>query len=216
MSNFITCEICEAPIEALSYQRHLTHCISNRLFHINFVIDERLEVVEPPDTEPQEGEQQDHEDAPEPYDFERQRFVELNNRVINNVGRRLVEDAFGNFFQGGTVIFVPLGENRFNVEGDYEYNLQLAERIGRVDIGIANLDEISEYVPKPFDERKDDDICPICRDNIGGEEGLARKMLCGHEFCDVCISEWLSKHKRCPICIKDLEEELQKKKTESI
>ena len=45
--------------------------------------------------------------------------------------------------------------------------------------------------------------CPICQTECVTQ---VRKTLCNHSFCDECISRWLSKSKKCPSCMRDLED----------
>ena len=42
--------------------------------------------------------------------------------------------------------------------------------------------------------------CPICMDYIIS----SRTAVCGHSFCEVCISESLIHRKECPNCRKDV------------
>ena len=43
----------------------------------------------------------------------------------------------------------------------------------------------------------DDDICPICYDNVANEV-----LECTHAFCAPCVREWKaqSRHEDCPLC----------------
>ena len=37
--------------------------------------------------------------------------------------------------------------------------------------------------------------CPVCMSN-----DVAMSTICGHNFCMLCINEWLKDHNTCPIC----------------
>ena len=43
-------------------------------------------------------------------------------------------------------------------------------------------------------------FCPICLDVFNEAAHLDT---CGHEFCNSCLKQWLSKSQSCPICRKD-------------
>ena len=63
-----------------------------------------------------------------------------------------------------------------------------------VEIGVDNIEDISEM---EFNEIN----CSICCQ----QSLISRKLKCGHEFCDSCITEWLQTSKKCPICMIDLQ-----------
>lgn len=90
---------------------------------------------------------------------------------------------------------------------DYEQNLHLAERIGKVEIGVKDVNKISKLYKK--DKCKDctenDDICPICRDQLDNKKNIRILLKCKHMYCDECIRHWMSKHKTCPVCIYEYE-----------
>ena len=94
--------------------------------------------------------------------------------------------------------------------GEYETNIQLAEQIGRVMIGVSN---INEALPKvghadlPVDDR-----CPVCWDAFS-DVLEARVTPCGHFFCDPCACQWFSDHKQCPICNADVQDLVDESKT---
>lgn len=90
---------------------------------------------------------------------------------------------------------------------NYENNIRLAERVGVVEVGVDNIDTVSSVIPK--EEVNSDDICTICLDKIidKGNEGV-RKLICSHTYCDGCITQWLAKSKKCPVCNIDLEDKL--------
>lgn len=78
----------------------------------------------------------------------------------------------------------------------YELNVFIADLLGDVEVGISDIDKVSTLV----DENSTCD-CHICLEQIQEP----RKLICEHIYCDKCIKTWLSKHKTCPICRKDLE-----------
>lgn len=88
-----------------------------------------------------------------------------------------------------------------NADG-YEFNTLLSEAIGRVPVGVKDLDSVLI----PLVSQPDSDSCPICYDAITDV-----KTLCGHMYCRPCISKWLSENKACPVCKKDLAEDSSKK-----
>jgi len=102
------------------------------------------------------------------------------------------------------VVFVNLGEYLGMVEhDDYEINSRLSEYIGNVEIGVEDIDKVSVRV----ENTTEGEICAICRETLSNN---VRKLLCNHVYCDECITKWLSAHKRCPVCMLDLEEERAK------
>ena len=81
----------------------------------------------------------------------------------------------------------------------------LAEQLGNVEIGI-NPDVIS----KRFIDKNKQILCPICLDT---DIQSKRRLLCNHEYCSKCITKWLKKSKKCPMCFQDLEDCLIKSQT---
>jgi hypothetical protein len=85
---------------------------------------------------------------------------------------------------------------------DYEGNLRLAEALGKVDVGIDDIGQVSCIVEK--DKVAEDGKCAICLDTLTECDGDLRMLICSHTFCHTCINTWLSKHKKCPVCNIDL------------
>lgn len=54
---------------------------------------------------------------------------------------------------------------------------------------------------------QDEITCPICFDYVMG----CRVSICGHTFCNHCISECLLRKKTCPVCRKDIRRSKLKK-----
>lgn len=42
--------------------------------------------------------------------------------------------------------------------------------------------------------------CPICLEDVD----IVRTTTCGHRFCDGCLSNWIQKSERCPLCNQDM------------
>lgn len=94
-------------------------------------------------------------------------------------------------------IFLPIQPN----DVQYEFNLYIADLLGSVDVGVSDINKVSQLL----DESSKDHVtcdCHICLEPIV----KPRKLNCNHVYCDNCITTWLSKNKTCPVCRKDLEE----------
>jgi hypothetical protein len=89
---------------------------------------------------------------------------------------------------------------------DYESNLELAETIGKVELGVKDINEISEIINENEDNNDDDTMCTICMETFKSIDDSKRKLLCSHQFCNTCISKWLEKSKKCPICNVNLDD----------
>lgn len=117
----------------------------------------------------------------------------------------------------------PLGLLGGEEEDDYEYNLMLASRLGRVERGIRDIDHVSHCIsPDEIKENRqiyENEMCPICQEKIVElvDENIEvpvsiRKTLCNHLFCQPCISKWLHTNVKCPVCQVDLDEMKDAKK----
>lgn len=80
--------------------------------------------------------------------------------------------------------------------GSYERNLLLSELIGRVEVGVADIDAAAPVLPGPWTSA---DVCVICLDALASKSDL-RRTRCGHTYCAGCIERWLSSHRCCPVC----------------
>lgn len=94
---------------------------------------------------------------------------------------------------------------------DYEANLRLADMIGTVEIGVADIDKVGTVIQNST--LNDDCICAICLESPKAEARDGRQLLCQHTYCKDCIDAWLEKHKTCPVCKLDLDEHLASLKT---
>ncbi len=218
-SDLIPCEICDQLISSEAYHTHLANCITNRLFHIEFVIDRRDRRLQSEDGGGSGDEESNHEEE----DDDLSSFVSMNPQLVTGRNLRHFLDSHTDAqpLTRMGVVFFPMASNLMRMQevdlDDYELNLELARRVGTVSVGVKDIDSISKLIPQPDDEPKDD-ICPICRETIGGEEKVARELICGHLFCDACICKWLRSSKKCPLCVCDLDDMLSEieKKTKKI
>ena len=81
----------------------------------------------------------------------------------------------------------------------YELNMYISNMLGDVEVGIGDISKVSQLV-------EDSNIdCHICLEKVT----TPRKLICNHVYCDQCISQWLEKNKKCPVCRVDLEEALK-------
>ena len=82
-------------------------------------------------------------------------------------------------------------------ENTYELNLLMQELMGKVEVGVMNIDTALAEV-----ESGTEIECPIC---LQIHQKNIKKTPCKHLFCGHCITKWLSKNKACPICMSDIQ-----------
>ena len=83
----------------------------------------------------------------------------------------------------------------------YEELLDLCDTIGRVEVGVDDIDSVTSVIIN--DEKKDK--CPICLDTMPSDCDYVRHInACNHRFCGLCIETWLKANKTCPICKADV------------
>lgn len=86
---------------------------------------------------------------------------------------------------------------------DYEYNTMIGELMGgNVEVGVNDVNQVSSIL---HEAPEDFTRCPVCQEDAE-RNNVYRKTLCGHVFCDACLSKWLEKHKKCPVCMQDLQD----------
>lgn len=83
-------------------------------------------------------------------------------------------------------------------ENTYELNLLMQELMGKVELGVTNIDSALDNVVETGVEIE----CPIC---LQVHVKNVKKTPCNHLFCGHCITKWLSKNKACPICMSDIQ-----------
>lgn len=205
----LPCEICNAMVSFSSYTDHVSRCMrATRI--MGFI---RRQIEENESTEEEEESNDAHESE----------IVDMSRHFTNNaqVSRMSLHDFITNHFNGvsspptrNIVWFNISGINTGNPteNGSYESNLRLGERMGNVEVGLTEdqLQEVS-YSSTKADELvvNNEDVCPICQENILAlikESKPACILACGHIYCDSCIKHWLGSHKKCPVCMVDLED----------
>lgn len=84
----------------------------------------------------------------------------------------------------------------------YNYYSNLCEMIGYETIGITDIDKYVPVIEQPESDLK----CPICLETFEeNKRTFRRTKLCKHEFCNECSITWFGKHKKCPVCIQEVQ-----------
>ena len=97
------------------------------------------------------------------------------------------------------IIVSRLMSEIFNQGQNIEEDLfELSSRIGVVEKGVDNIENVTTIV-----NDSETINCPICQMECITS---VRKTICNHSFCDHCITRWLEKSKKCPSCMRDLED----------
>ena len=60
---------------------------------------------------------------------------------------------------------------------------------------------------KPLPNADDVERCTICLSDYEKGEKM-RRLVCLHQFHQLCVDKWLHQHKKCPICRVDIESKL--------
>lgn len=143
--------------------------------------------------------------SPQTQHFPTLSNISLNNRQTEVHSRNSPFTRLHTISSIAYDILQSIDDNLFF--NDYERNIRLAEHLGVVEVGIDNIDSVSQLIDK-----KDltDETCTICLEAMSDKEEAIRKLACGHLYCNSCITEWLAKSKKCPVCNIDLEEKYLK------
>jgi len=89
---------------------------------------------------------------------------------------------------------------RARTSDSYEINTLLGELLGRVEVGVQDIDTVAGRC-----ESCPSEICPICQESLA-DETQCRRTVCRHAFCAACIERWFRTSKRCPVCMCDVED----------
>ena len=128
------------------------------------------------------------------------RFSQRSNRGRGRGRRRISNGILRNFIRDN--LHYIIDENADN----YEYNLDLCDAMGKVEIGISDIELVSDQ--KFIIGEQESATCPICIEMLIDQKNKKiqlRKLKCNHIFCHKCINKWLSTSKKCPVCNINLE-----------
>ncbi|KAM3357682.1 E3 ubiquitin-protein ligase ATL76-like [Capsicum galapagoense] len=67
-----------------------------------------------------------------------------------------------------------------------------------------------KYLPPPFNV-EDVSYCAVCLDYVNGGDKCRELPKCGHAFHAECVDAWLERNWTCPICRKQVTDELPKR-----
>jgi len=118
-------------------------------------------------------------------------FTNYLNIVRNNVINRNESTIIYNI---ETLLLLRDSNTELNDAVEYEMLLNLTNMVGKVDVGIKDIDKAAPII----ELEEVDDICVICQDNF---QKPIRKTLCNHLYCSGCLEEWFKKNNKCPICM---------------
>lgn len=184
-SNYIPCEICQELINFDSYQNHISRCLLRRGSRdlMNLIQNTENISFNPRLLNINLGSDNSLIDS---NDSEESTLSSDNQigRESNDATQSMVVNIISN------ILGIPNHDN--------ENLSELFETVGIVEKGIDNINDVSCLVSP-----NEIIICPICQSE--GKKPI-RRTLCNHSFCDSCISPWLSKSKKCPSCMQDLED----------
>ncbi len=79
-----------------------------------------------------------------------------------------------------------------------------ADFMGRVYVGLSKA-QLAQVLTK----QSDPVYCTICCEDVQAD--VSTQTLCRHNFCEPCITKWLGMSKKCPMCMVDFEDELERR-----
>lgn len=211
----IPCEICDALIPTHEYNDHVLRCL--RLSRITgFLLRQRRQQEEDTNEDVDNENDNDDNDSDQAHENEIanfSRYFTRNSQVSGMSLHDFIHDHFNGVSSPPTRSIIWFNITAPNsASSSYDANIRLAERMGRVEVGLTDhqLKDCS-YTSKDTEELvlSEEDVCPICYENLLEtikKDKPACVLACGHIYCDECIKTWLGKHKTCPVCKVDLED----------
>lgn len=145
------------------------------------------------------------------YDFISQHFNGINSPpsqisplLLSVSNTTLGARAGARAGSGGNRITMGVGED------NNERNIIIPRHGFEVGLNADDFKKVS-YSSTDKDELvlAEDDICPICQENLieTTHKNIKVSILaCTHTYCETCILKWLLKSKKCPICMVNLKE----------
>lgn len=220
----IACPYCNGNINRLYYNLHVIQCSLSTLISISSLshtlTPNQSDTLAPISVQSQTQNQNTNRESvfengdwlvtPRYY----YTFEDNNRSIINSPFLTSAIDQFMNILDSNNnirpILWMQLQYNDINDDNEYEFNNMVADLLGKVEIGFTEdeINEISFIIEK---KEKLSEKCPICLDYYQDIDCNVRQMKCGHSYCDNCIKEWLKKHKRCPCCQIDFEENFLRK-----
>ncbi|MFH4980920.1 hypothetical protein AB6A40_007629 [Gnathostoma spinigerum] len=64
------------------------------------------------------------------------------------------------------------------------------------------MDEVTSKARHHSDVEKSHELCTICQEEIKLPSG--KPDVCDHIFCFTCLTEWLKKNSKCPLCMQSV------------
>jgi hypothetical protein len=228
MDDYVPCEICDTMIPFSSYSEHLGICLQQTRItgfyirqHRNLLHQQQEQQGEQENIEELDSDDEDNSDDVHNADIDTLSSYITTNSQVQGVS---MYDFINAHFSGinmrvNTRQLTIVSEsgawvNIANPQEDlsYEATIQISDSMGRVEVGLSSkqIDEVS-YSSNDKDELLlvEDDVCAICQENLMNvikEERRVSILACNHKYCQECINTWLSKNKKCPVCMIDLEE----------
>ena len=220
----IPCEICQELVPFSNYNEHCNNCLINRgrrmfsnfvyntdLSSFNSLFNRTLNEIDNLSTDNNEEMSEEDINVQTNEDtFDNvNNFVGVNEQMDNNLNNENIATPVISLSRtpinainiSRRIITEIMSEILNEGENIGEDLMELSSRIGVVEKGINNIENVTSIVS---DTEKIN--CPICQTECVSQ---VRKTLCNHSFCDECISRWLSKSKKCPSCMRDLEDLLE-------
>lgn len=197
----LPCEICNNLVPFEEYNDHIVRCL-----RLTMITGAMIRYENEP--EDKSDEQHDHE------------ISELSHYLVNNAqisGGVSLHDFINDHFNGvnnqsrNSVVLFNIAQPQ-PLTSTYDRNIRLGELIGRVEVGLTEK-QINDVCFSSTDREElaitDTNICSICQEPILEtikKNENACVLACSHIYCDECIKTWLSKNKKCPVCMIDLED----------
>ena len=207
--SLIPCEICNAYVEFSQYANHLNRCLHTTRI-AGFMMQQQRQQLE------QQAPEDDEEDEDENESDSRhdQEIAFLSHHLSNNnqISRMTLHDFITDHFSG---VRSPPTRNVvwFNITPSSSVSRAAVaapapDFWSRVEKGLTQ-EQFAEISYTTVDKHElaiqSDDICPVCQENLAQTQEVC-KLACSHTYCASCIKTWLSKSKKCPVCMIDLED----------
>ena len=204
LNNFIPCELCNESIEINKYNRHLSACIKVDKFYTylknpyllgNLIVNSSQNSNNVNNTETDNIDEHNNNESSIGLNIQIGSSITyfplsyilklLNPDLDNDSNNTLISD----------MIEIIQNESTYD---EYQSNINLAEEIGKVEIGVKDIDLVTKVVDYNVDGKE----CPICKELLSSYS-IIRETTCKHLYCNDCIQKWLKKNKSCPICNKE-------------